>query len=120
MIVPRHRRKLYGLGNRSDIDVGTASCHKIGRLRREGHKLSVAVNRWSIAGPISLHHRSRIISGNKTRCGTIPVVQVNLLTAHSGLQIGRERCKRHIPPIAADGRGAASLVSSIGGPTIIS
>ncbi len=39
MIVPRHRRKLYGLGNRSDIDVGTASCHKIGRLRREGVEL---------------------------------------------------------------------------------
>jgi hypothetical protein len=75
VIVPRRQKKLYRLGQCSDVDVGTAAADEVGRLRSKGYKPTVAAERGSIAGPISLHEGSRIIiSGNETCCGPISVV----------------------------------------------
>jgi len=118
-IVPCREGKLYGLRKCTDIDVRTAACNKVGCLRSESHKPTVAVDRCSVAGSVPLHQGSRIISGNEACDGPIPVMQINLLTAHASYQIGRSRRKGHISSITTDGRPTAVLVSGIGRSAIV-
>ena len=98
--------KLYRLGYGSDIDVrrGHAAREKIARLRGESHEPAISADGGGITRGIAGYRDDAVILRDMARCWSVAIMQVDLLTAYTRREVGRERRKGHETPIAADGR----------------